>query len=452
MNFKDVHSVYFIGIGGIGMSGLARYFHAIGLPVAGYDKTRTTLCESLETEGIAITYQDGMAQVDETFQDVKHTLVVYTPAVPANHEQLTYFKSQGFQVKKRAEVLGLITKNNTSLAIAGTHGKTTTSSILAHLLKHSGLDINAFLGGLALNYNSNVLLGDENIAVVEADEFDRSFLQLQPNLALITNTDADHLDIYGDAANFKKGFEDFAKLCTTEGKLVIQKDVELNADYSYGLDDSCDFYAFNISVANGVYHFDLQLLDETAIGLDLALPGRHNVENAVGAAALAYLQGLSVTAIMAGLNSFEGVYRRFQYLIRDEHKVMIDDYAHHPSEIRATLNSAKELFKGKHITVVFQPHLFTRTRDFMEDFATSLSIADRVILLPIYPARELPIEGVDSSVLLEMVTSQDKALVAYDDLEQYMVNQKVEVLLMLGAGDIDRLVKPVCELLKASKL
>ncbi len=448
MSFEDLHRVYFIGIGGIGMSGLARYFKAMGITVAGYDRTRTILCESLEKEGITINYNEALEELPSEFLNQEQTLVVYTPAVPEKHIQLSYFKAQGFVVMKRAKVLGLITAENFSLAVAGTHGKTTTSCILAHLLKHSGMQINAFLGGLALNYQSNVLLGKEKIVVVEADEFDRSFLHLKPNLALITNTDADHLDIYGSEQEFVKGFEDFAQICLLQGVLVKQKDVALEATHTYGLDKGADFFALNIEVNQGAYKFDLQLLEKHIGGLRLSLPGRHNIENAVGAAALAYLKGLSAEQIRDGINSFSGVYRRFQYHIQTSDLVYIDDYAHHPSEIKATLKSARELFPGRKITVVFQPHLFSRTRDFMQEFGQSLSMADEVILLPIYPAREAPLEGISSEVLLEKVNATNKEVISYNELVSSLSQKTIDVLLTLGAGDIDQLVYPIANVLK----
>jgi UDP-N-acetylmuramate--alanine ligase len=448
MKFEHIDRVYFVGIGGIGMSGLARYFNAIGKEVAGYDKTRTTLCETLELEGISISYDEQLEAVPTKFLEASKTLVVYTPAVPTQHIQLSYFIANGFAVKKRAEVLGIITSENTTLAVAGTHGKTTTSSILAHLLKSAGENINAFLGGIALNYNSNVLLGDASTVVVEADEFDRSFLHLKPNISVITNTDADHLDIYGDGASFIKGFEDFGSICREKGQLICQKNVALPSDYSYGLDNTSDFYAHNIKVVNGAFRFSLQLLDKGAQNVALALPGRHNIENAVAASAIAFLHGLEIAQIVKGLESFKGVYRRFQYHLNTTEKVYIDDYAHHPSEIKATISSVKELFPHRHITVIFQPHLFSRTRDFMGDFAESLSLADEVIVLPIYPARERPIAGVNSEALAALVQKAHCSVVHGSGLVESLKAKQLDVCLTLGAGDIDRLVAPIYQTIK----
>jgi UDP-N-acetylmuramate--alanine ligase len=445
VNVKTLNSVYFIGIGGIGMSAIARYFHAMGVPVAGYDKTKTALTSKLEEEGIAITYADELATIDELYRG-KGTTVVYTPAVPKDLKILNYYINQGNVVAKRSEMLGLITQGTFSVAVAGTHGKTTTSSIVAHLLTHSQKGCNAFLGGIASNYNSNVLLNEKsNTTVVEADEFDRSFLTLDPNIAVVTSTDADHLDIYGEHNALLDSFQMFVDKLPAGGVLILRNGLQLNHanTITYGIEEEAKVVAKNVRVENGNYVFDVDSMIRRYKGLVVGLPGRHNIENALAALIVGELLEMSEEQIREGLASFAGVKRRFERIISSEQLTYIDDYAHHPKELEMCINSVKELYPSKKITGIFQPHLYSRTKDFAPEFAKSLDLLDEAILMDIYPARELPIEGVNSEMLMSLMTLNNKSVVAADRMVEDVKSREIEVLLTLGAGDIDRLVEPL---------
>lgn len=414
MNLSEIHRVYFIGIGGIGMSALARYFKANGKEVAGYDKTPTEITDSLMSIGIDVHFKDDEILIPANFSNTSGTLVVYTPAVPKNHKELEYFISNGYIVKKRAEVLGIITRGTYCLAVAGTHGKTTTSSILAHILAESGVEVTAFLGGIAENFDSNLVLKGNEVTVVEADEFDRSFLHLSPDVACITSMDADHLDIYGNEEMLKGSFEAFAKCVKVGGRLFVHKGLPLEG-VTYGIEDNSDYCIKNIKIENGTYLFDLVTPTTTLTGVKFSKPGQHNLLNALVAFAMAEQTGTPTGRLARALGSFKGVKRRFSYHICTENLVYIDDYAHHPTEINALYQAVTEMHPNKRIVAIFQPHLFSRTRDFMEAFAESLSQFDKVILLDIYPARELPIPGVTSNELLALVKATDKKLVRKED-------------------------------------
>ncbi|MBR9774689.1 MAG: UDP-N-acetylmuramate--L-alanine ligase [Cytophagales bacterium] len=465
MNLKNLHSVFFLGIGGIGMSAIARWFNHIGVPVYGYDKTPSPLTETLSEEGMEIVYTDEVESLPEAFKaSGADKLIVWTPAVPQSSNLYKFFGNNGFVIKKRAAVLGLITRNMESVAIAGTHGKTTTSSMVAHLLKHSGHNTAAFLGGLTQNYKNNLILHDEGsaespVVVVEADEFDRSFLHLHPDLSIVTSIDPDHLDIYGDAEQLKEGFASFIRLTHPDGKLIIHQDAyqkishaDLGAAkvYQYSL-NSGNIHADNIKVGTGTFSFDYVAEDIRIDSLELSVPGFHNIENALAAIAVAVNYGLSKEAIIEGIATYKGVKRRFEKICTNERIIYIDDYAHHPEEIKAFLLSIKAMYPDKKVTAVFQPHLFTRTRDFAEGFSESLSIADTVVLLDIYPARELPIEGITSEMLLPRITSPNKSVVDKEKLLSHLEQHKPEVLVTIGAGDIDRLVKPIEKWIKNDK-
>ena len=442
MNLDTIHNVYFIGIGGIGMSAIARYFKAANINVSGYDKTETDITSALKDLGIEIYFEDDMQHVSSVFLDKKHTLVVYTPAVPKSHSQLQYFKNQGFEVLKRSEVLGLITKNTFCLAVAGTHGKTTTTSILGHLMYQSGADVTAFLGGVTENYNSNLILGGRQISVVEADEFDRSFLTLNPNLACITSMDADHLDIYGDEKSLKESFKDFTKKIKPGGKLFVKNGLPLKG-ITYGIEDESDYAAQNVKIENGGYVFDLKTPKTILKNLCFYLPGRHNLSNAVVALAMAIEQGCNGVELVKALATYKGVKRRFTYHIKTKNLVFIDDYAHHPKEINAVYQAVREMYPGKKVLAVFQPHLYSRTRDFIAEFGASLSQFDEVMLLDIYPARETPILGVTSTWLMSHINKANKQLVTKDTLIGKIKSSNADVVLTIGAGDIGQEVKKI---------
>ena len=444
---KRIHNVYFIGIGGIGMSAIARYFSMNGKKVAGYDKTPTPITDALEEIGIAIHFEDAVDNVSEAFLDQEKTLVVYTPAIPKEHKELSYFLDNGFTVLKRAEVLGKITESTFCLAVAGTHGKTTTSTILGHIMQP--LEATAFLGGIAENYNSNLILGADKISVVEADEFDRSFLHLSPNIACITSTDADHLDIYGKHEALLDSFKEFSSKVTDA--LVVPKGIDINFAFTYALAEEADYVASNVRIENGTYVFDVKTPKETIKDVVFSLPGKHNMMNALGALAMANLYGVSLDDIKERLSTFKGIQRRFSYRIKSEDLVLIDDYAHHPTEVQAVAASVEELYPEKKKLVVFQPHLFSRTQDFADGFATALASFDELILLEIYPARELPIEGVTSSWLLEKVDLENKKLVADKNLAEEILKSDASVITILGAGDIGLLVNDVKNKLKKEK-
>ncbi len=453
MDLSKIKKVYLIGIGGIGMSAIACYFKAQGKLVCGYDKTPTPLTDKLLNEDIDIHFEDDIDLISNIFKkDKASTLIVYTPAVPLEHSELDFYIKNGFTVKKRAEVLGLITEHSFCMAVAGTHGKTTTSTMLAHILKESGEDINAFMGGIALNYNSNFIIGSSNTTVVEADEFDRSFLTLSPDIAAITSTDADHLDIYGDKESLLKSFKDFTGKLKPYGSLIVKKGLEFDRGYTYSITEDADYTASNIRVENGQFVFDVKTPRDSHKDVVLGLPGRHNVENAMAALAMATEKGLDLDNIVKALATYKGVKRRFEYHIRKDNLVYIDDYAHHPEELKAAISAVQELYPNKKVTGVFQPHLFSRTRDFGDEFARSLELLDELILVDIYPAREEPIEGITAEWLFEKINLKHKKLLKKEDLPLYFKEHTPEVLVTLGAGDIDKLIVPIKrELEKVSK-
>lgn len=435
-------NVYFIGIGGIGMSAIARYFHANNKQVAGYDKTPTNLTENLEDLGIQIHFEDAVENIETDFLNIENTLVVYTPAVPVGHKELNYFKSHGYQVVKRSQILGIITENTFCLAVAGTHGKTTTTSILGHLMYECNVPVTAFLGGISENYNSNLILKGTEVSVVEADEFDRSFLTLSPDLACITSMDADHLDIYGDATELNKSFEDFSKKIKPNGKLFVKNGLPLNG-ITYGIEDDSDYTIKNIKIENGTYVFDVKTPKTTLENLQFNLPGRHNLSNALIALAMAVEYGCPNQQLAKALASYRGVKRRFTYHIKTEDFVFIDDYAHHPEEINAVHQAVREMYPDKKVLAIFQPHLYSRTRDFIDDFAKSLAQFDAVLLLDIYPAREMPIEGVDSEWLLSKINNENKCLVSKNELISNIQKSEAQVVLTIGAGDIGEEVSKI---------
>ena len=442
MNLKHIHSVYFIGIGGIGMSALARYFVAKDLKVGGYDKTKTDITATLENLGISIHFEDQIACIQDEFLNKEHTLVVYTPAIPKDHKQLNYFKSNGFEVLKRSTVLGEITKQTFCMAVAGTHGKTTTTSILGHLLNACNVQVTAFLGGISENYNSNLILNGTDVTVVEADEFDRSFLTLSPDYACITSMDADHLDIYGDASELVKSFEDFSKKIKPNGKLFVKNGLPIQG-ITYGIEDNSDYSVQNIKIINGSYVFDVKTPNALLENFKFSLPGRHNLSNALIALAMTVEYGIPKPQLAKALASYKGVKRRFTYQIKNEDLVFIDDYAHHPEEINAVHQAVREMYPEKKVLAVFQPHLFSRTKDFGDDFAKSLSCFDEIILLDIYPARELPIEGISSEWLLNKIDNTNKKLVQKSELIQHIKASSAHVVLTIGAGDIGEEVKHI---------
>ena len=438
MRLKEIHNVYFIGIGGIGMSALARYFSKIEKHVAGYDKTKTEVTSTLEKSGIQIHFNDSVALIPKEFQNKKNTLVVFTPAVKSNHLELNFFRDQGFQIMKRAEVLGLITENTFCFAVAGTHGKTTTSAILGHIMQP--YEATSFLGGISENYHSNLIFGAEKISVVEADEFDQSFLQLSPNIACITSTDADHLDIYGEHSSLVHSFKEFAN--QVSDVLIVAKGTGVEG-LSYALNEDADYQISNIRRADGYYIFDVTTPNNHISDIEFSLPGKHNMMNALAAIAMADSYGISLESIKKSLKSFKGVERRFSYKIKTDTLTLIDDYAHHPTEINVVYDSIKELYPTQKNVVVFQPHLFSRTRDFVEDFALALAQFDEILLLDIYPARELPIEGVTSLWLQEKILNKNKKITSKKNLVKDIKNSEATIVVMLGAGDIGKMVKDV---------
>lgn len=443
--------VYFLGIGGIGMSALARYFKANGYEVAGYDRTQSPLTQRLETEGISVHYVDDPALIPENIE-----FVVLTPAIPANSKELNYLRDKNVKIVKRAEVLGMLSRQHNSIAIGGTHGKTTTTALVTHILMTAGKKLSAFIGGIARNIDSNVVIGDahDECVVMEADEFDHSFLQLSPYVSVVTSIDADHLDIYGDYQHLVESFNEFVNKTSDDGLVIYHENLPIKTDkkhITYGLDNA-DITAQNICVNQGETCFDL-IVSKEKFGEDknlfylrdlrelkMSIYGNHNVQNALAAIIVCSYLGVNEADIRRGLATFKGVQRRFDIRVRDEKHIYIDDYAHHPEEIKAALLAARKVFSDKELTVVFQPHLFTRTRDFMDGFAESLSLADRVILLDIYPARELPIEGVTSAALLEKITSKNKMLCGKNELLDIIKGIDPELIMTVGAGDIDRFV------------
>jgi len=422
------------------MSSLALYFKSIGKNVAGYDKTPSEITISLQQKSIEVHFEDSIDFISNEYKNKENTLVIYTPAVPKNHTELNFFFNNNFTVLKRSEILGEITKNSICLAVAGTHGKTTTSTMLGHILSEAGVNATSFLGGVSENYNSNLILGGSEVSVVEADEFDRSFLKLSPNIACITSMDADHLDIYGEASELEKSFKDFGN--KVSDTLIVRKGLPIEA-LTFGIDENADYEAINIKIENGVYIFDVKTPTEIIKEVKINLPGKHNVLNAVAALAMANSYGISLPVIAKALLSFKGIKRRFSYKIKTDKLVLIDDYAHHPTEITAVASSVREMYPNKKIVGVFQPHLFSRTRDFINDFAKSLSLFDELILLDIYPARELPIEGVTSNWLLSKVSIENKQLSTKENLFENISASKAQVIVMIGAGDIGELVNEI---------
>lgn len=438
MNLNQIHNVYFIGIGGIGMSALARYFQNIGKNVSGYDKTPTMLTDELIAGGMNIHFEDNISLIPTNYY-TENTLVIITPAVPRTHSEWNYFLERDYVVKKRAEVLGIITKDTFCFAVAGTHGKTTTSSILGHILYESGADVTAFIGGIVENYHSNLIGNGKTITVVEADEFDRSFLHLHPNIACVTSMDADHLDIYGDADAIEESFREFANKVEDKTKIFVPKRLPLEG-LTVGIDEEATYNAFNIRIQNGFYFFDVQTPSETIQNLQLGLPGRHNLMNALMALAMAKMYGTPTSSIAKALASFKGIQRRFSYQIKSDALVYIDDYAHHPTEINAVHQAVRELYPNEKVLAIFQPHLFSRTKDFADDFAKSLSQFDEILLLDIYPARELPIEGITSGWLLSKIENTNKKLVSKDELIPSILKSNAQIIVTIGAGDIGELV------------
>lgn len=437
---------YFIGIGGIGMSALARYFKLKGWEVAGYDKTPSSLTDALEDEGIAVHFYDLGEDLPAHFLDTEKTLVVYTPAIPKDMKELLFVQHNDYSVMKRAQVLGMITRDSKALGVAGTHGKTTTSTMLAHILNESDQGCNAFLGGIGSNFNSNFVSHPTSPwTVVEADEFDRSFLQLTPFASIVTSTDADHLDIYGDNTVFLEGFQAYVDLIDLDGFAVLHKDINISTknEIRYGLNADVDFSGNNLRVENGAFLMDVTTPDGTWPSVELGIPGTHNAENALACIALGVQLGLTEELLRSALKSFLGVKRRFEYCIRTEKRIYIDDYAHHPTEINALLDSIELMYPNKRVIGVFQPHLFSRTRDFFDAFAKSLSRLDEVVLLPIYPARELPIDGITSDVLLEKITAKQKRVLLPMEAIDYVAQSNCVIVLTIGAGDIDRIVLPL---------
>ena len=435
MNLKTIHNVFFIGIGGVGMSALARYFALDGKTVGGYDKTPTSITESLVELGIAVQFETKLNQINEQFLNPNETLIVFTPAISESNAVLQYFRAHNFQVLKRSEVLGLVTEYTQCLAVAGTHGKTTTSSILGHLLYACHEKVTAFIGGISENYHSNLIQNGTDISVVEADEFDRSFLTLNPDFACITSMDADHLDIYNSEADLVDTFKQFAQKIKPSGKLFVRKGLPLEG-ITYGINEAADYSAMNIQIKNGYYQFDLQTPRELIQNISFHLPGSHNLSNAIAALAMALEFGCQPENLKTALNSYKGVKRRFTYQIKTDDFVFIDDYAHHPTEINAVHQAVREMYPNQKVAVVFQPHLYSRTNDFADDFATSLSQFDAAFLLEIYPARELPIEGVTSSWLLEKIKSPIKKLISKSDIANEIKKLGYPVFMTLGAGDI----------------
>lgn len=449
--FENIKQVYFVGIGGIGMSALARYFFLKGMAVAGYDKTPSVITDALQSEGIPVVFSDELNQVESRFLNPGNTLVVYTPAVEASHKQLVFFRQQNFQVLKRSQALGLITSGSNAVCVAGTHGKTTISTLTTHLFTQSNLGCTAFLGGISKNYNTNFLWnGQSPFTVLEADEFDRSFLTLSPHTALVSSVDSDHLDIYGNRESLLDAFQAFGNKVVEGGNLIVKKGLPVNWNlnrgvkvYTYALTDTADFYATDIEIVNNLYRFTLVTPNGLISDLTMGIPGLLNVENAVAASALALLNGVSPDEIRIALPLFSGISRRFDVHINTPGLVYIDDYAHHPEEIKATLRSVRALYPNYKITGIFQPHLYSRTRDFVEGFGESLSELDELLLMDIYPARELPIEGVTSEIILKKVKNIPARICSRNELTELLVFNPPQVVISMGAGDIDREVEKI---------
>lgn len=462
MNLDLYKHIYLLGIGGIGMSALARYFNAQGIQVSGYDKSKTTLTEKLEKEGIAIHYKDDISQISDEVKEAKFAeiLVIYTPAIDENNTEFHFFKEKGIIPLKRSEVLGIITRQSFTIAIAGTHGKTTTAALLTHILKNSEIDCTAFLGGVSKDFNSNLILAEKgNIVIVEADEYDRSFLSLYPDVAVITSIDADHLDIYENKKSLEIAFQKFASQVKQKGFLLVQAGVqtefekpEEGALVSYSATEKADYYASNIGISNNKTKFDIGVLDilpgmaykKKITNLLIDMPGKHNIENVLAASAVACFLGATCDNVEKAIGSFKGIKRRFEIHLHNDKMTFIDDYAHHPKEVKVTIQAVKELYEGKKVMVIFQPHLFSRTQDFADEFAESLSLSDELILLEIYPAREKPIDGVTSQMLAEKCTIKNEVC-SKEQLLSVLEKKDFEVLLTMGAGDISTMVQPIKE-------
>ena len=443
-NFKNI---YFLGIGGIGMSALARYFNAKGYAVAGYDRTASALTRSLESEGIPVHYQDDVKLIPSGFLDKNTTVVVYTPAVPSTMSEMVWFRENGFSVQKRSQILGEVTRMSRGLCVSGTHGKTTTSTMLTHLLHNSSVGCSAFLGGISKNFSNNLVLSEKSdLVVIEADEYDHSFLTLSPYMAVVTAVDADHLDIYGTVEAYRQGFVDFTSLVRADGVLLIKEGLPIMPKLKQGIRkytysaEKGDFHAENIRIGNGEIIFDFVTPQEVVKDIQLGVPVYVNIENGVAAMAIAWLNGVTADELRKGMLSFAGVKRRFDFHVKSDKLVFLDDYAHHPNELKSSIESLRRLYAGRKLTVVFQPHLYTRTRDLADDFASALSMADELMLLDIYPAREQPIPGVTSQMLLDKVTIADKKLVTKEQLLASADSRSYDVLLFVGAGDLDLLV------------
>lgn len=459
MKLGQYDNIYFLGIGGIGMSALARWFLKKGMNVSGYDRTSTSLTAALQQEGMKVHFDDSVESIPQEVKNNKDkTLVIFTPAIPKDHREHFFLKEKGFTIMKRSEVLGLISRDHVTVAVAGTHGKTTTSSMVAHLLKTANKNMVAFLGGITTNYDSNLVMNGavsaDTIAVAEADEFDRSFLQLFPKIAIVTSADADHLDIYGDHESLITSFKDFIRQIDNGGYLIIHESIaeKLASDINHVTKDIYSmsrgqFFAGNITAKGGFFEFDLQGFGKVE-HIRLGVPGFHNIENAIAASLAAWHCGVDLPTIKKGLESFAGVKRRFEFVIRHSKLVFVDDYAHHPAEIEAFLRSMKSMYPRKKLTVIFQPHLYSRTRDFAEGFSKSLSLADEVLLMDIYPARELPIPGVDSDMLFKNITSPLKTRCGKNDLMEKLEKIDIEILATIGAGDIDTFVEPIQKMLR----
>jgi len=454
MEIKDIKAVYFVGAGGIGMSALVRYFIHRGMIVAGYDKTPSELTRRLEKEGALIHYEENVSEIPHACKDAKHCMVVYTPAIPAEHKELQFFRENGFEIQKRAQVLGTLTRQMKGLCVAGTHGKTTTSSMCAHIMHQSHLDCNAFLGGITKNYGTNYIVSDSEYVVIEADEFDRSFHWLSPWMSVITSTDPDHLDIYGTKEAYLESFRHYSELIQPGGALIIHRDLEMKENlqqgvkrYDYALHEG-DFHAENIKIDNGDISFDFISPIENVPNVVLGQPIPINIENGIAAMAMAQLNGCTADELRIGMRTYGGVDRRFDFKIKTDDLVFLSDYAHHPKEIYQSARSIRELYKNRHITAIFQPHLYTRTRDFYQDFADALSQLDEVILTEIYPAREQPIEGVTSQLIYDrLAPGVEKQLINKDDVMQLIKERSFDVLIVLGAGDLDNQVPQMASVL-----
>ena len=455
MDFKDIKAVYFVGAGGIGMSAIARYFISKGQVVAGYDKTPSDLTRQLEKEGMLIHYEENVDEIPHACKNPASCLIIYTPAIPEEHQELQYFRKNGFEIQKRAQVLGTLTRQHKGLCVAGTHGKTTTSTMCAHIMHQSHLDCNAFLGGISKNYGTNYILSDSDYVVIEADEFDRSFHWLRPWMTVITSTDPDHLDIYGTKEAYLESFRHYTELIQPGGTLIIHRDLEMKEHlqegvtrYDYALNEG-DFHAENISIENGEITFDFISPIESVPNIKLGQPVPINIENGVAAMAMAQLSGCTAEELRYGMKTYGGVDRRFDFKIKNDKMVFLSDYAHHPKEIYQSAKSIRELYKNRKITAIFQPHLYTRTRDFYQDFAEALSLLDEVILTEIYPAREQPIEGVTSELIYNNLRpGVEKQIIHKDEVLDFVKSHDFDVLIVLGAGDLDNQVPQVTKILQ----